>query len=55
MVGNISITSFATAIGATIGMVSASFSLAFSVSTGTVKKLSKTVRNKKKSKVKLLC
>ena len=36
--GSISIASFATVIGAPVGMVSASFSLAFSISTGTVKK-----------------
>ena len=36
--GSISIASFATVIGAPVGMVSASFSLAFSISTGIVKK-----------------
>ena len=35
---SISIASFATVIGAPVGMVSASFSLAFSISTGIVKK-----------------
>ena len=44
--GSISIASFATVIGAPVGMVSASFSLAFSISTGTVKK--KTNKNNKK-------
>ena len=45
--GSISIASFATVIEAPIGIVSASFSLAFSISTGIVKKLLKTTRNKK--------
>ena len=40
--GNISIASFATDIGASVGIVSASFSLAFSIFTGIVKKLLKT-------------
>ena len=46
--GSISITSFATIIGAPTGIVSASFSLAFSISTGIIKQLLKTTRNKKK-------
>ena len=46
--GSISIASFATVIGAPLGIVSASFSLAFSISTGIVKKLLKTTRKKKK-------
>ena len=37
--GSISIASFATVIGAPAGMMSASFSLAFSVNTGTIKKI----------------
>ena len=52
---SISIASFATVIGAPVGIVSASFSLTFSISTGTVKKLLKTTRNKKKNTIKLLC
>ena len=40
--GSISIASFATVIGATAGVTSASFSLAFSISTGIVKRLLKT-------------
>ena len=44
--GSISIASFATVIGAPIGDVSASFSLAFLISIGIVKKLLKTTRNK---------
>ena len=35
--GSISIASFATVIGASVGIASASFSLAFSMSTGIVK------------------
>ena len=46
--GSISIASFAIAIGAPVGIVSISFSLAFSISTGVVKKLLKTTRNQKK-------
>ena len=45
---NISIASFATAIGARLGIMSASWSLAFSITTGFVKKFLKTMRNKKK-------
>ena len=46
--GSISIASFATVIGAPVGIVSASFSLAFSIFTRVVKKLLRTTRNKKK-------
>ena len=46
--GSISIASFATGIRPPVGIVSASFSLAFSISTGIIKKLLKTTRNKKK-------
>ena len=46
--GSISIASFATVIGAPVGMMSASCSLAFSVTTGFVKMFLKTTRNKKK-------
>ena len=53
--GSVSITSFATVIGAPVGIVSVSFSLAFSVSTGIIKKLLKTTRNKKKNIIKFLC
>ena len=53
--GGVSIASFATAIGAPIGITSASLSLAFSLCTGLVKKLLKTTRNKKGSIIKLLC
>ena len=53
--GSISIASFATVFGAPVGMASASFSVAFSISTEIVKKLLKTTRNKKKNVTKLLC
>ena len=46
--GSISIASFATVIQAPVGMMSASCSLAFSITTGIVKKLLKATRNKKK-------
>ena len=48
--GSISIASFATAIGVLVGIMSASCSLAFSITTGFVKKFLKTIRNKKKKK-----
>ena len=47
--GSVSIASFSTVIGSPVGFVSANFSLAFSVSTGLIKKLLKTTRNKKKT------
>ena len=52
--GSFSIASFATVIGAPVGIVSASFSLAFSISTGIIKKLLKTTRNKKKKHNKIV-
>ena len=48
--GSISIASFATVIGTPADIASASLSLAFSLSTGLVKKLLKATRNKKKHK-----
>ena len=53
-IGSISIASFATVIRAPAGMVSASFSLAFSTSAGIIKKLLKTTRNKKKKHNKII-
>ena len=47
--GGFSIVSFATAIGAPIGITSASFSLAFSLCTRLVKKSVKATRNKKET------
>ena len=51
---SISIASIATIIGAPVGIASASFSLAFSISTGIIKKLLKTTRNKKKKHNKIV-
>ena len=45
---SISIASFATVIGAPVGIASASFSLAFSISIRIVERLLKVTRNKKK-------
>ena len=53
--GSISIASFATVIGALVGIMCASCILAFSITTRFVKKLLKTTRNKKKNTIKLLC
>ena len=52
--GSISIALFLTVIGAPVGIASASFSLAFLISTGLVKKLLKTIRNKKKKHNKII-
>ena len=52
--GSVSIASFATVIGAPVGIVSASFSIAFSVTTEIIKKLLKTTRNKKKKRNKIV-
>ena len=51
---SISITLFATFIGAPVGMMSASCSLAFSIAKGIVKKLLKTTRNKNKKHKKIV-
>ena len=53
--GGVSIASFATAIGAPVGIANASLSLEFSLCTGLLKKLLKATRNKKRSIIKLLC
>ena len=52
--GSISVASFATLLGAPIGLVSANFSLAFSISTGIIYKLLKATRNKKKKHNKIV-
>ena len=52
--GSISIALFATAIGAPAEVMSASGSLAFSVTTGFVKKLLKTIGNQKKKHNKIV-
>ena len=54
MSGGVSIASFATIIGAPIGLTSASLSIAFSLCTGLVKKLLKATRNKKKKHNKVI-
>ena len=53
--GSISVASFATGIGEPFGIMRASCSLAFSITTGFVKKFVKTIRIKKKKTIKLLC
>ena len=53
--GCTSIALFATVIRAPVGIVSASFSLAFLIFTGIVKKLLKTTRTKKTNIIELLC
>ena len=52
--GSISIASFATVIGAPVGTMCASCSLAFSTATGFVKRFLKTTRNKKKKHNKIV-
>ena len=52
--GSSSIALFTTVIGAPVGMVSTSISLAFSIFTGTVKKLLKPTRNNKKKHNKIV-
>ena len=52
--GSISTAPFATIIGAPVGIMSASCSLAFSITTGFVKKFLKTTRNKKKKHNKIV-
>ena len=46
--GGVPIFSFTSVIGAPVGIASASFTLAFSLTTGTIKKLLSTTRKKKK-------
>ena len=53
--GGVSIISFTSAIGAPVGIASASFSLIFSLTTGIVKKLLNIARKKRKSMMKFLC
>ena len=52
--GSISIASFSTVIGAPVAMMSASFSLVFSIITRFVKTFLKTTRNKKKKHDKIV-
>ena len=51
---SISIASFATVIGASVGIASANFSLAFSMTLEIVKKLLKTTQNKTKKHNKIV-
>ena len=55
--GGVSIISFTSAVGAPVGIASASFTLIFSLTTGIVKKLLSIRRRKKerKSMIKFLC
>ena len=52
--GGVSIISFTSAVGAPVGIASASFTLIFSLTTGIVKKLLNITRNKKKKHDKIL-
>ena len=52
--GSVSIASFTTVIGISVGIASASLSLAFSLCTWLVKKLLKATRNKKKKHNKIV-
>ena len=52
--GGVSICSFASCVGAPVGIASASFTLIFSLTTGIVKKLLNITRNKKKKHDKIL-
>ena len=52
--GSIFIASVATVIGGSVGIASASFSLAFTMSTGIFKKLLKTTRNKERKHTKIV-
>ena len=53
--GSISIASFATRIGAPVGIIGASCSFTFPITSGFVKKFLKTIRNKNKKQKKMLC
>ena len=49
------IISHATVVGALVGIASAGFTIAFALTTGIVKKILKTTRNKRKNMIKFLC
>ena len=53
--GSISIASFAAVIGAPVGIASARFSIALSISTGIIKNYEKQQEIRKKSLIKSLC
>ena len=50
----VSITSFMSVVGAPVGIASAGFTILFALTTGIIKKLLKTTRNKKKKHDKIL-
>ena len=52
--GGVSIISFASVVGAPVGIAGASFTLIFSLTTGIIKKLISTTRNNKKKHDKIL-
>ena len=52
--GGINTISFASVVGVTVGIASASFSLVFSLTTGIIKKLLKITRNKRKKHNKIV-
>ena len=52
--GGVSIISFASVVGAPVGIAGASFTLIFSLTTGPIKKLQNITRNKKKKHDKIL-
>ena len=52
--GSVSIASFATVTGTPVGIASARLSLTFSLSTGLVKKLLKTTRDKNKKQNRII-
>ena len=54
LAGSISITSFATVIGAPAGIIGASYGLTFSITSGFVKKFLKTIRSKKEKLLKTI-
>ena len=55
LTGGVSICLSTSVVGASVGIASASFTLIFSLTTGIVKKLLITTRNKKKKHDKFLC
>ena len=53
--GTLSIVSCSTVVGMPVGLVGASLTVVFSVTTGLVKKLLNVTRKKRKNTIKLLC
>ena len=53
--GSISIASFASVIEVPAGIIGASCSFRFSITSGFVKRFLNTIRNKKKNTIKLVC